>query len=154
MANGLPTIVKDYDRKTAIIDDHSVTITSYALGERYVCGIDNVEPGAAICRATGITREIAMAKALQQAVAHLREHRYQPVPKAVSSAPELAKLVLTGDPEVNFSVSDFLSLPMSDRMGHVLSGRLKYLDPQGASLASGEAIRLLKQASEALVHSA
>ena len=44
-----------------------VNVTSYAIGDRYYCHIDNVDPGAVIVRTEGPTREEAMVLALSKA---------------------------------------------------------------------------------------
>jgi hypothetical protein len=146
----LPSIVADYERKTAMIARHQVSVISYRLGERYVCGIDNIDPGATICRATGNTRRAAQEKALQDAVNQLTKHRYLSVSESAEACAELEKLVLTGEPEETYAVMDFLKLPLSDRMAHILSGRIQYFGPTGEQIPSGDAMRLLKKASESL----
>ena len=44
-----------------------VNLTSYRLGEEWHAKADNVSPGAALCRATGATREEAEQAALRRA---------------------------------------------------------------------------------------
>lgn len=128
---------------------YEVNVISYRLGDRYVCGIDNIDPGATICRATGGTRRVAMEKALSQAALNLREHTYLAVPEQSNQVQALDKLVLQDDPPHTYGVSDFLQLPLAERMNQILSGNLAFYDPFGQQIPSGEAMRLLKQASEA-----
>src|SRR3954466_13966085 len=99
MRTSLPSIVSEYERKTAVIAKHTVNVVSYRLGERFVCGIDNVDPCATICRATGGNRRTAQEKALPQALAHLRRHTYLSVVESKAACAELERLVLTGEPE-------------------------------------------------------
>lgn len=52
-----------------------VRFTSYRLGDRYHCQVDNVEPGAVIARAEGATREDAERAAREQARRRLSRGR-------------------------------------------------------------------------------
>ena len=42
-------------------------VTSYRLGTRYICTVDNVDPGATLARVEGATRQEAEAEALSKA---------------------------------------------------------------------------------------
>lgn len=44
-----------------------VNLTTYRIGEAWYAKADNVSPGAALCRATGPTREQAEQAALKRA---------------------------------------------------------------------------------------
>ena len=48
-----------YQRRREELAGWPVGIASYRLGERFVCEIDNVSPGARLARAEGATREEA-----------------------------------------------------------------------------------------------
>lgn len=52
-----------------------VRFTSYRLGDRYHCQVDNVEPGAVIARAEGTTRDEAEQAAREQARRRLSRSR-------------------------------------------------------------------------------
>src|SRR3954465_11933720 len=83
------TLVSDHERKIAVVAEHTVMVTSYRLGDKFVCCIDNIEPGAAICRTSARTKRESLAKALGEAAEHLQLHRYLQVPE---EAPEEATL--------------------------------------------------------------
>jgi hypothetical protein len=61
--------MKAEDYRERLVDDEpwQIRLSSYKLGETYHCKADNVSPGAALARSTGVTREEAEAKALQRA---------------------------------------------------------------------------------------
>ena len=42
-------------------------VVSYRLGDRYICTVDNVEPGATLSRAEGATRDEAEKSAIEKA---------------------------------------------------------------------------------------
>lgn len=42
-------------------------VTSYRLGDEFICHVDNVDPGATLCRTSGPTREEAERVALAKA---------------------------------------------------------------------------------------
>jgi hypothetical protein len=53
-----------YQRRQADLAGWRVGIASYKLGERFICEIDNVSPGARLARGEGPTREDAEQQAL------------------------------------------------------------------------------------------
>jgi len=56
-----------YERRRQEVAGWPVGIVSYQLGERFICEIDNVSPGARIARAEAATREEAERAALETA---------------------------------------------------------------------------------------
>lgn len=64
-----------YRRRQEEVQSWKVTITSYKLGDRYHCTVENVDPGARIARDEGATREEAEAKALEKAAKSLAQTR-------------------------------------------------------------------------------
>jgi hypothetical protein len=50
---------EDYQRREEKLAGWPVGIVSYKLGDKFVCEIDNVSPGARVARAEGATREDA-----------------------------------------------------------------------------------------------
>ena len=59
--------VEDYQEKRLEVAGWPVNLTSYRRGTEWYVKADNVSPGAALCRATGSTREEAVDKALKRA---------------------------------------------------------------------------------------
>ena len=70
---------QDYERCVATVDGLHVGITTYRIGDVYVCRIDNVDPGAAVSRATGASRDEARGKALGVGLARLARTRRFPI---------------------------------------------------------------------------
>jgi hypothetical protein len=66
---------EDYQRRREEVAGWPVGIVSYRLGERFVCEIDNVSPGARIARGDGATREEAEQQALDAASRRLARTR-------------------------------------------------------------------------------
>jgi hypothetical protein len=58
---------EDYQRRRQELTGWPVGIVSYKLGERFICEIDNVSPGARVARAEGATREEADRAAIATA---------------------------------------------------------------------------------------
>ena len=52
-----------------------MNITSYQLGDRFYCTVDNVSPGAWIAKTEGSTQEEAEKKALERAAELLAKTR-------------------------------------------------------------------------------
>ena len=72
---------QDYERRPAVIEGWEVGITSYRLGDRCFCKIDNVSPGALIARAVAPTKAEAERSAVAHARARLASTRRMPVKK-------------------------------------------------------------------------
>jgi hypothetical protein len=66
---------EDYQRRRQELAGWPVGIVSYKLGDRYVCEIDNVSPGARLARAEGSTREEAERAAIETAERRLGRTR-------------------------------------------------------------------------------
>jgi hypothetical protein len=66
---------EDYQRRRQELAGWPVGIVSYKLGERFICEIDNVSPGARVARAEGSTREEAERAAIATAKRRLGRTR-------------------------------------------------------------------------------
>ena len=60
---------EEYRVQTREVNENKLNITSYKIGDRYYCHVDNVEPGATIARSDAPTEE----EAIQAAVAKARD---------------------------------------------------------------------------------
>jgi hypothetical protein len=69
---------EDYRRRQHRLEGWEIGITSYKLGGRYCCEVDNVSPGARLARGEGPTRGEAEAQALNQAREMLARTRVYP----------------------------------------------------------------------------
>lgn len=58
---------KNYSSRKTEAAGWQVNVTSYQLGDRFYCTVDNVSPGAWIAKTEGATREEAEKKALDRA---------------------------------------------------------------------------------------
>lgn len=58
---------QDYRRRQETVGEWPIAVTSYRIGDEYYCAVDNVSPGACLCRATAGTREEAEEQALRKA---------------------------------------------------------------------------------------
>lgn len=58
---------EDYHARKETAGVWELNVISYKLGDKYLCTVDNVSPGATLARAEGATREEAEAKALEKA---------------------------------------------------------------------------------------
>jgi hypothetical protein len=74
-----------------VLETWPVNITSYKLGDEFHCVVDNVDPGAAIARGSGSTRELAESSALEIASSRLSATRR--MKRALDSAREAAAKV-------------------------------------------------------------
>ena len=56
---------QDFERRREEIEGREVGITTYRLGDRCFCKVDNVSPGALIARAVAATKAEAERSALE-----------------------------------------------------------------------------------------
>jgi ribosomal protein L16/L10AE len=61
----------DFSINTREISGLTVNITSYKIGNKYYCHIDNVDPGATIVRLDGESKEEVIQTALEKAAQRL-----------------------------------------------------------------------------------
>jgi hypothetical protein len=66
---------ENYERRREELAGWPVAIVSYKLGERYICEIDNVNPGARVAHAEAATREDAERAAIEAAERRLGRTR-------------------------------------------------------------------------------
>jgi hypothetical protein len=64
-----------YQRREAELAGWQVGIASYRIGDRFICEIDNVNPGARLSRSEAPTREDAEQQALASAQRRLERTR-------------------------------------------------------------------------------
>jgi hypothetical protein len=67
MQSGTVLRAEGYRRRRDRLEGWEVGITSYKLGGRYCCEVDNASVGARLARGEGTTRDEAEAEALKSA---------------------------------------------------------------------------------------
>ena len=58
---------EEFAERQIEVDGWPVRLTSYRVGEKYICQADNVSPGACLARFSGSTKEDAESQALSKA---------------------------------------------------------------------------------------
>lgn len=66
---------QDYQTRVESEGQWKLRVTSYKLGDKYLCTIDNIDPGANVAKAEGSTREEAEASALAEARMRMKTTR-------------------------------------------------------------------------------
>jgi hypothetical protein len=66
---------EDHNREEIELGGWPAGVTTYRIGERWICKIDNVSPGAIVARAHGATREEAVSVASERADQRLARTR-------------------------------------------------------------------------------
>jgi hypothetical protein len=61
------TYSQDYQERQIEIDGWPVRLTSYRIGDRYVCQADNVSPGACLARTSASTAQEAESQVVSKA---------------------------------------------------------------------------------------
>ncbi|MEK9136594.1 MAG: hypothetical protein AAB393_05680 [Bacteroidota bacterium] len=61
-----------YDIETKELSGVPIRVTSYRIGDRFHCHVENTDPGATIARAEGPTKEQAVEIALSKARERLK----------------------------------------------------------------------------------
>ena len=57
----------EYARRIESTPEYTYRVTTYRIGPRFHCTVDNVDPGAVIARSEGTTRDEAETKAVTRA---------------------------------------------------------------------------------------
>jgi hypothetical protein len=70
---------QEYERRHEVLEGWEIGITTYRLGERCFCKVDNVSPGALIARAVAATKAEAERSALASARTRLASTRRMPL---------------------------------------------------------------------------
>jgi hypothetical protein len=76
VGNGLRS--EEYRETRRELEGWPINVTSYRVGDKWYCTIDNVSPGARFARAGGSTREEAEGAALEKAGRYLKQTRRFP----------------------------------------------------------------------------
>jgi len=63
---------ENYQKEKREVEGRMINLTTYQIGERCFCHIDNVSPGATIARTEGATLEEARELALQKVIARFQ----------------------------------------------------------------------------------
>jgi hypothetical protein len=58
---------EDYRSRIESAGAWKLRVTSYKLADKYICTVDNVDPGATVARGEGTSREEAESRALAEA---------------------------------------------------------------------------------------
>ena len=66
---------EDHQRRRDKLAGWDVNITSYRIGDKHYCHVDNVSPGATVSRGEGPTREEAEKIAIEKATDRLAKTR-------------------------------------------------------------------------------
>ena len=63
---------EEYVQRTESSPEYTYRVTTYRIGGKYHCTVDNVDPGAVIARSEGPTREEAESRAVSRARERLK----------------------------------------------------------------------------------
>jgi len=63
---------ENFQQEAAEINDVTVRIVTYQIGDRFFCHIENKDPGATIARGEGQTRDKARESALAKVAGRLK----------------------------------------------------------------------------------
>lgn len=144
--------MENYEEHFRDVADWRVQIVAYALNGKHVCIINNTDPQATLCRVTAPSRVGALDLALREARVRLEQTPVTTVaPRStIDESLTLSRLEYRDDGAARtYQVSDFMGLPVTDRMRMVLSGRLAFIGSDGSNVPPDVAMRLLGKASAA-----
>ncbi len=145
-----PTLIEEYFEKNIVFGKWTLQIVTYKLDTKYVCIINNPDPGATICRVSDSDRQGAQRKALDEANKHLAETQVQKTAPAISAQTVLTKISLLSEtPPRNYTVPEFLEITIAERMQYILSGALAFYGQSNEVIPSGNAMKMLSQACAA-----
>jgi hypothetical protein len=80
--------VEEYSERKTELSGWPVNIVTYRLESTYHTSVENVDPGAWVVKAEGLTKEEAESKALKDASALLDKIKKTPPPTGCTSVPD------------------------------------------------------------------
>lgn len=146
----MSTIVENYEAKQGEVWGHQIRVVTYRLSDKYVCLIENLDVGAAICRASGPSKMDALQKGLSLAkelVAASAPPRavIDAIAPPTSQAVHIDRIVMEVDGlPVAYTVEEFNQMPVADRMRNIMGGCVTFFTPEGEAVPPAEAIELLR----------
>lgn len=75
MTNDTELRAADFARVETNVGGWPAGVTTWRLGERWMCRIDNVDPGATVARGQGTSKDEAIAAAMQRATGRMARTR-------------------------------------------------------------------------------
>jgi hypothetical protein len=144
---GVTTLIDQYEEHIREVAGWKLQIAAYRLGDKYVCVVSNVDPGATICRVCAPTREEALRRGLEDAGSRLAQMEISDAGPHKQEPKVLTTLKFKGSA---YTVGEFIALPLQSRMEFILSGELVYLDGNGAVLQAPDAMKQLHHACQPL----
>jgi hypothetical protein len=144
--------IEGYKEQIRDVDQWRLQVILYCFGGKHVCIVNNIDPGATICRVTGFSRAEALQRGLAEAKCRLAQTVFAPPVAKAGNAVVNTPVTLDHIDEVDraetvqYRVTDFLELPVQTRIELILSGRLSYYSDSGEAIPPDQAVKLLGQA--------
>jgi hypothetical protein len=140
------SLIEEYEEYERPLRHWVVRIIAYKLGEKYICIVNNVDPGATISRVSAKTRLDALKSGLQQANTLLTNTPMLSVPAACKPRCLASIEYTNGNGNESYPIDEFLQLPLEFRTQSLVQNKLVFRDPAGEELPRGEALQLLSAA--------
>jgi hypothetical protein len=149
----LSSIVENYEVHTGLVWKHEIKVVTYQLGIKWICIIESLDVGAAISRISASDRMLAMRLAFSEAKAKIApdepllcEEPVQDIRPEDQGAVEIREIVMEiNGSKTSFTMSEFMSLPIQERMQKIMSGALTFVADTGDSIPSGQAIEIMRE---------
>ncbi|HEY3783187.1 MAG TPA: hypothetical protein VGL56_19075 [Fimbriimonadaceae bacterium] len=142
----MTSVIEEYEEYQRPLGLTTIQIISYRLGEKHVCIVNNLDPGATICRVVGFSRLDALKRGLLQANELLSVTPFTTATPPVKVACLSLIEYTDGGEHACYSVETFLRMPIEFRTQSLMQNKLVFRDPEGEELPSGMALKYLSQA--------
>ncbi len=152
----ISTLVEQYEAKEGQVWGHQIRVISYKLSSKFVCLIENLDVGAAICRVSGPTKMDAIRDGLSQAmflmtatVPRAPDASYAVVTEAQPAEEHIDRILMDVDGlPVAYTVEEFNAMTTTQRMHHILNGSVSFFTASGDPITPEHAIEILRRGAE------
>jgi hypothetical protein len=129
--------IRSYEECMVEVGSSKLQLISYNFYNKFVCIVNNLDPGATICRVSGSTRQeavdLGLAQAEQKVGASLNaEVKPKPLPpNGITSNSCLVRIEYADEDKITkYTVDAFLDLSIQKRMELILSGCLTFISDE------------------------
>lgn len=125
----------------------TIDIVSYQIANKFVCIVNNTDPGATICRVCGDSRSEALAAGLKAASSLIAASIFTEKEPTIATKTKVSRIEFNdGVTQLTYTCEDFLNTPLQNRMDQILSGNLTYFGDDDSLVHPGIAITQLSKA--------
>jgi len=140
------TQLENYEEFLRQVGAGHMQVIVYSVGEMHVCIINNLDPGATICRVSGPSRLRVLRLGLAKAKALLPQAVIEKEPEALAGGKVAFIEYHEGPRSACYSLDSFLNLPVVARVSYLTNNKVTFLDRERCLVGPGSALEYISKA--------